>query len=268
VTLIEIVIASGISLIVSMAIASIYIYAVEQFVIMVEMNEAQENALWLSYHTKSSYMQAIDLDDLAATGASFLVPHTTTTAPAMGAAPDPANISGSTRWRLLSTFQREWGNGIPGDPNEQELLQTQVSMILPSQDRDEFGQGIVFFDMFTPDGLTPNPGFDDLFYDKVVQYDIGNLRSAGTGPNVRTESADFIITTRYHRSSQPLEWMWCSPNDPCAAAPNDAGWFDIRYDFNVTFRNNRALDDDENGNPLSAHGGIYYFRFVPPTLDL
>jgi prepilin-type N-terminal cleavage/methylation domain-containing protein len=60
-SLIELMITSAIGVIVSLAIASVFIFAMEQFTVLVESNTAQENNLMITYYLRTFLSQAVDV---------------------------------------------------------------------------------------------------------------------------------------------------------------------------------------------------------------
>jgi hypothetical protein len=259
-TLIEIMIASGISIVVSMGIAGIYIFAVQQFTILVNMNTAQENVLWLAYHTKSLMSQAVNLQDVE------------------GCTPDPSSIWGCIPDRTttnagtqvtVAAFQREWSVGWDGSGNTipSELVPTAIFFQQPSATVD----GRIFLDINTPVGGLITPGNDDIVYDRVVQYDLNTNIEPIYGFNQAT-GVEVTIATRYHRTTDELRMRWCTPS-PGAPAPgvgsctDGAAASDITMRFNVGLRNNHALEKTPSNQPRSIHGGIYYYRFIPPLFE-
>lgn len=248
-TLIEIMVASGISVVVSMGIAGIYIFAIQQFTILVNMNTAQENLLWMAYHTKNTMSQAVNV------------------APLTGCTPNPSSIVGCipsspVTGRLTSVsgntipvaiFQREWStNGIS------EILPTAIFFREPTATRE----GRITFDINTPEGQPLIAGADDIWYDQVVKYDIkltlGSIYGISQATGVKV-----MMATRYHRSSSDNK-RWCVPGDTAAGCIDGVSSSDVSMTFNVGLRNNFALDKTPSGQLRSIHGGIYYYRFIPP----
>lgn len=268
-TLIELMIASGISLVVSLGISGIFIYTVQQFTIMVEMNKAQENLLWMAYHSKSVLSQAVAIDGDATDPVFQAIDgevNDVNAAPigngATATAGSDANSFdlASGRRVLVADFFREWGT------NSSNLLQTQIVYQRPTPSEE----GIVFFDVNTPNGQAMTADFGDIFYDKVVQYDVQTLSTTLADGSNQMESAQINITTRYHKSTDQTRWNWCVPSLACAngsSSGNDASFVDLSMSLSVGFRNNRAMEKDASNKSLGIHGGIYYYRFQPPTVN-
>lgn len=250
-TLLEIMIASGISVIVSMGIAGIYIFAIQQFTILVNMNTAQENLLWMAYHTKNTMSQAVNIN------------------PSGGCTPWPGDVTGCIQsapagGRLTSatgatiavaSFQREWATeGVS------ELLPTTIFYREPMVNQE----GMVYFDINTPTGQPITAGLDDIFYGQIVQYNL-TLNAEPIYNIMQATGVTATITTRYHRSSGENK-RWCVPGDTAGDCNNGPPPSDITMTFNVGLRNNQALEKT-NGQPRSIHGGIYYYRFIPPLFS-
>lgn len=251
-TLLEIMIASGISVVVSMGIAGIYIFAIQQFTILVNMNTAQENALWMAYHTKNLMSQAIDVQ------------------PNGNCSPNPGSLvgciqnppTGVPRRRVTSSggpaitiasFQREWST-----TGASEILPTAIFYREPTATVD----GRITFDINTTPGQGLSPGDDDIWYDQVVQYDT-ELFIESIHANQQATGVKVIITTRYHRSTSG-EKRWCVPGDTASNCINGVSASDVTMTVNVGLRNNFALVKTSAGQSRSIHGGIYYYRFIPP----
>lgn len=254
-TLIEILIASGISVVVSLGIAGIYIFAIQQFTILVNMNTAQENVLWMAYHTKNTLSQAVNI---TTPGAPVAAPACAATncVPSTGSATGCiANHTSASDGSLqtVATFQREWSTGVTAS----ELLPTAIFFRRPTANVE----GRVTFDINTPVGLAIAPGNDDIFYDQVVQYDTC-LTSESIYSQNQATGVVVTITTRYHRSSAENR-RWCVPGDTAANCIDGVSASDITMRFNVGLRNNRALEKTGTQS-RSIHGGIYYYRFIPP----
>ncbi|MCB0348129.1 MAG: hypothetical protein KDD37_04800 [Bdellovibrionales bacterium] len=263
-TLIEIMVASGLSVVVSMGIAGIYIFAIQQFTILVNMNTAQENVLWMAYHTKNVMSQAVNLVDpvslnppspkcVVSVGAiNGCIPDFTTT----------TNTGGAAVISNVASFQREWSTGFnaAGVSIPSELLPTTIFLELPRPNTE----GRIYFDLNTTPGTVMTAGLDDISYGQVVKYDLRvNVESIyGT---FQFTGVDVDMATRYHRSSSDNK-RWCVPlpNDATGGCIDGVASSDVSMRFSVGLRNNKALVKTAAGQSRSIHGGVYYYRFIPP----
>ena len=59
--LIELLVVTAISSVVTLATSSLLIFSIEQFNILVQQHKTQENLLWASYHIRSYFSQAVNL---------------------------------------------------------------------------------------------------------------------------------------------------------------------------------------------------------------
>ncbi len=263
-TLIEIMIASGLSVVVSMGIAGIYIFAIQQFTILVNMNTAQENVLWMAYHTKNMMGQAVNIGDPAPANPGLL---TGCSVPASlgsvtGCIPTFTTATSATanNTTAIAAFQREWSVGFDAGGAQSELLPTAIFFRRPTADID----GRIYFDLYTTPGSAMSAGEDDIVYGQVVRYDmVPNVESIYGF--LQVTGVDVNIATRYHRSSSENK-KWCVPGDVAAACTSGVAASDVSMRFSVGLRNNRALEKTPgvNGQSRSIHGGIYYYRFIPP----
>lgn len=256
-------VASAISLTLALGISSIFVFALTQFRYIVSMNQAQENVLWLAYHTRNVMSQAIDIRTNCAVGGSTgcIINHTMSSHPGI-----PALVTAGVRNEsIVGWFNREWG------VTSSQIFSTAIVAIPPvnSQAGMVPMSGMVIFDLYSRfDTATASapivPGLEDIWFDGVVRYDID--ASSFNTPGNYLSSVNVTITTRYHKTLSAEDMNWCPP-DQVGNAGIGCGqtgqYRDLTEEVSVGLRNNFqhwAAGSDAEG----IHGKLYYFRYLPP----
>jgi hypothetical protein len=282
-------VAVGIGSIVALGVSTLFIFAVEQFTILVEQNNTEEEMLWASYHTRSFLSQAIELDVAGAgnprlttrssldwengTNMNFLneglvvqlYNSTDSFSPSAG---------GQSSLDLIAVFPRENGYataaGFPGS----QLYSTAIFFQRPTVGL----AGKLFFvvgSQTSGAGAIIDPGDDEIVYERLTEFVImTETVDPGSGP-VKAKSAEVTITGRYFRTSDRNRYAWCplslvSTNAACQGS----AFKDITMTINVGFRNNGLLEcaDVQTGCVSGSsyrerlHGGLYFFKMAVPPI--
>ncbi|MCB0394009.1 MAG: prepilin-type N-terminal cleavage/methylation domain-containing protein [Bdellovibrionales bacterium] len=284
-SLIELMVAVGIGTIVALGISTLFIFAVEQFTILVEQNNTEEEMLWASYHTRSFLSQAVQLQTRNAT-ATGGIDYTTPTFNNQGYvvrnydsqsffAGDVAGTSIPVD--LIAVFARENGfassAGFAGSSLYNSAIFFQRPLIgLP---------GKLYFIVGSPTsaaGGSMVPADDQIVYERIVEYAISTVDvpvSGGT-PNV-SKAATVTITGRYFRTSDRNRQLWCPSANSATAGCGNTVYRDITMTISVGFRNNALLNCADLANTVGCsgtdyrerlHGGLYFYKMaIPPIIN-
>lgn len=248
---------------VSLGLATIFIFSIQQFTMLVEKNEAEENHLWITYYTRLYLGQAVRVNDLKGS--------------------PPGNIAsggrGSIRTdfdvRALTTgneiipfgiFERE--NGI----RNSEFEATGIFLKgINSNAGDVYNRSYaIIFHLGCPSSpCLMNPDRNNLFYDRISRFEVldsafEDSNPGGTGGTNNLKNLTIRVSTRYFNTSN--QNLWCF--DESKGVNCTPHYRDITSDIQITLRNNilgrvtssaGGIERDER-----AHGGLYYyFPFLP-----
>ncbi len=301
-TLIELIVTIAIGLIVSAGIASVFVFAMQQFTILVEKNQAEENALLMNYYLRRFLSQAVDMNAMSAIDTSLL---------GSGSGqidinfellnPSQAGIaSGDTgAFTRFAIFNREaalyntGANQLPAGGSD--IRQTgiflrdtnsQANAILPDE-----SSGAIIFDIHTDPASPMVPSANDMFLTRlhnfrvqrvncngsngfaveVVNYANGNILKclpsgwAPAGGRFRVKTITVETVTRYFRSANKGMWNYRAPIGGPPAAP----YRDIIQTIKINMKNNGLTDQSltgRSGREERVFGSVYFYDyFIPST---
>jgi len=152
----------------------------------------------------------------------------------------------------IAIFLRE--NGGHQIPPRSDYIQTGVFYARPTPTTS----GVLFIDSAKAGNLSPK--YSGLFFDKVVEFSVGNFeRSLGSDPKLT--SVEVSITVRRFLSEKVGDWNFCPQMDisnavtGCTTA-NKASYKDVNLKTRVTFSNQIINEND----PRSVTPGTPYER--------
>lgn len=265
-SLIEVMIAAGIGTIVSAGIATVFIFALEQFTVLVEQNATEESLLWAAYNTRAYLSQAVDI---RVQDPPMPMPLN------VGAAPNYGRILrqfdsttvGAGTFNLIAGFQREVGDGSGGGASI--FRATSIWLVTPSatavgNSQQPWG-GILFF---SEGGA---PGLGDLWFDRISYFALQDVECTDPNPALCNgfpiKSATVVIRARYFKTVKKDQWFYRTSNPMPAGI---GGYRDIEMTVKVGFRNNILLGAGQSrvGGTTAErlHGGLYFFRMPLPPL--
>ncbi len=242
-------ISSGIGILVSLGMAAVFIFTVQQFTILIEKNEAEENHLWATYYTRLYLGQAVRVSPVAAApGASQLRRDfdARTHAPAGTTVP-------------FALFERE--NGI--NSSEFEATGIFIKGATPNG-ADEYERSYALIFDLGCNGVSPCnmvPARDDIHFSRISNFSVVRFEEV----NTNLKSIVIRLSTRYFNSIRRT--LWCYHTDTVSATC-EGSFRDVTSDLQITLRNNtlstNSLTGGAAGREERAHGGIYYyFPFLP-----
>ena len=283
----ELMVTVGIGSIVSLGASSLFVWAVDQFNVVVDRNVAEENLLWAAFHIRSHLQQAVALqvvDTQAQVRAT----------PVGGgpAAPAPQNPQGfilrsydSARSSggagggvpdgsvdLLARFWRE--NGVRNGA----LVESGVFFERPNRSAPgPFQRPGRLFVTTALDAAPFGPNIAGVWFDRIVEVRATTLSSLA--PDERAKSAQIKIIARYFNHNDKSIWAWCPGPRTVApqadeyigfsAACRVQGYRDLEFDVNVVFRNNLLTRASATGVPGGDRvlGNIYFYKTVMPIVN-
>lgn len=270
--MIELSIATAIGGLISLIVASVFIYAMEQFSILVEHNTAEENLLWSAYQTRSMLSQAVDLRVYNGD-----IPSNGNTNGWIRARYDSALQSGQTT--ALAVFARE--NQFSG--NLSNLVSTGIFAVAPTSlpsggaDGAPIG-GVMYFDPGREGNGVLSSTPDDVWFDRFSRIEIREVEcttpsGSSTDPVVcaagggqPAKSAVIVIKVRNFRTSNRGQWVW---QEPSAVTPGTTvgPYEESEMIIKVGFRNNVLGQSKVAGTGVDRlHGGLYFFRMPLPRV--
>jgi hypothetical protein len=248
-------VSSAIGIFVSLGIAAVFIFAIQQFTFLIEKNEAEENHLWASYYTRLYLGQAVRV--LSVNG-----PQPNPPAQGYLRSDFDARIHVPVNTVVpFAIFERE--NGITSS----EFRATGIFIKGANPNAaDTYDRSFaVIFDLgcnVNPCDMTPDR--NDLFFDRISRFQVVNFETEGAN----LKSVFIRLATRHFNSTNRQSWCFHTEG----AAGCTSSYKDISSDMQITLRNNslstNSLTGGVTGRDERAHGGLYYyFPFLPrPSL--
>ena len=288
-TLIELLITGLLSAVMSMAVASLLIFSIQQFNILIHQHKIEEEMLWASYHIRGFLSQAINIHEQVGTtcslpnnvGASmqdqgFIVENYT-------------NTCASTPMAVIAVFPRE--NAV--DVNRVNLFTTaifyQAARATASDGIPHSGK--LYFDVGEESGerIEFLPDETDIIYtglhsfevEDVEKMDVNNLlQNNGGSPTAITgvlaKSAKITLTFRYFLFANGENGQFYD-----YATTNSAtlAYRDVENVVHINFHNNIMIKCadvptgcDSSTSPTYKErifGNIYFYKMViPPEMIL
>lgn len=188
-------VTTTIGVIVSMGIASVFIFAMEQFTILVERNTAEENSLMTTYHLRNYLGQAVDVyavtrvdpvSILVLNGGGQIDYNFDLLTPQAGGASVGAADTGE--FARFAVFNREAGTyntGTGSMPNGGSVMRPTGIFV---KDTDAAGinpdasSGMVVFDINSTTG-TMVPGLSDLHYSRLHNLRVQRIPGTAAAAN-------------------------------------------------------------------------------------
>ncbi len=293
-SLVELMVAMGIGTIVSLGVSTLFIFAVEQFTILVEQNNTEEELLWASYHTRSFLSQAVGLrtpdpaipNEIEGAGdgpEGLNVNHFQVSgggAATQGvilenyiSSTDFDTAGNSLDIDLITLFPRE--NGFPtGSGNAFTGSKLFTSAIYFQ--RPTIGTAGKIYFIVGREGTGANlemfPTDNEIVYDKITEFDLTTDVVEGTpagNPEI-AKSASIRIVGRYFRTADRNLQVWCpgpgsDPSAPiygalCSPFSSRTNFRDIEMIVNVGFRNNALLQCSDVATGANCTGSANEYR--------
>lgn len=285
-TLPELMVTVGVGSIVSLGASSLFVWAIDQFNVIVDRNLAEENLLWASFHVRSHLQQAVALD-VVNTQAEVRA------TPVAGgpAAPAPQNPQGhilraydSARAAggagggavngtvdLISRFWRE--NGVRNGA----LAESAIFFERPNNTTAPFQRPGRLFLTTAQGGGPVGPGLSDIWFDRIVEVRVNTL--ASLAPDNRAKSAQIKLIARYFVKNDKARWAWCPSSRPSGPQADEfmgsttgclmQGYKDLEFDVNVVFRNNLLTRASASGVPGGDRvlGNLYFYKTIMPIIN-
>ncbi len=270
-SLVEVMVATGIGTIVSAGIAAVFIFAIEQFTVLVEQNAAEESLLWAAYNTRSFLSQAIDLEVHAADLTSSIP------AGQKGQVLSSYTSASDGTIKTLAIFNREMSTAAGATGSN--LFSTGVFFINPTTtpvagNQQPWG-GVLIFDMGSNTDNPMWPSLSDLWFDRISEFRIQDVECALPGQSgagcegSNAKSATVVIKARYFKNAKREQWIY-APTIPAGTVI--APYRDIEMTVKVGFRDNVLLNSAGSrvGSTTDErlHGGLYFFRMILPPLRM
>ena len=253
-TLIQMMIGVAIGAIVALGGASVLVFAIDQFQILVRKNQVEEDILWASYHSRTIMQQAVDLLTIRGTS---VIPANPGNGMIRGedriGIYDSGTYASDGTWDTLAIFFREGGDEINGS----RLFPTGVFFRRPNGRQS----GRLAIDL----GTAPGPltgGGASLTFDGLTQV---RLRvNSVAGENSPAREAVMTLSFRYWSSNRINDYNFCPAGPGCT--PNLTGRTDRNFDVRIGFRNNELMATSllGTGEKERLHGTMYYFPFRRP----
>jgi type II secretory pathway pseudopilin PulG len=286
-SLIELMVAVGIGGIVTLGIAGVFSYGIQQFQLLVDQNKTEESLLLASYYTRFYLTNALD------TGCGAVAPtwsfpnpqYQTPAANPQGRVHCALTDSTGGSWPvmmpntsgLFAIFFRESGGADATDPNGiaySDIRPSAVAFRPPCSTAtdatclaDPKSGRLYFVSAPAGGGLALTDG--GLWFDRLVDFAIqGTPRSSGNG---RLQSLDIHIIARYFKSTtgrRGYERFATNMSGQMTANGLQANYRDVDMVVSVGFRDN-ALGNSLTGmnQQERLHGGLYYFRTFLPQMN-
>lgn len=298
VTLVELMATAAIGAIVSMGIASVFIFAMQQFTVLVEKNAAEENALQITYYLRQYLSQAVDVNAVTAVGSSVAGGtgqidvnfRLLDTAFSGIGAPDTGQFA------RFAIFNREAGsynvasNAIPTAGSD--MRPTGIFIRDTNTNQNTFpdaSSGAVVFDFNTDSGvLIPQP--NDLFFSRIHDFQVQRVNCSGAGgyaaevvredtgqiltclPAGWTPGANewkiktitLVVHTRYFKTATKGDWNYRAPVGGGAFGP----YRDIVQTVKINFKNNTLTENSlvgGAGEEERVHGSLYFYDYMLPA---
>lgn len=301
VSLIELLVTVAIGLVVSGGIASVFVFAMQQFTILVEKNQAEEDSLRMNFYLRRYLSQAVDLNAVTtiSTGAfgggtgqidvdfELLVPSSS----------DMAGAGDSGAFARFAIFNREAAlfstgtNQLPAAGSEMR----QTGIFLKDTDADaptpDRRAGAMIFDIGTPHGSQMVPNVSDVFLTRlhnfrvqrvvcngvgggyaveVVNYATGHIEKclsstwAPGGQTFKVKTITLETFTRYFKTSNKDSWNFRAP----VGGGNVGPYYDLVQTIKINFKNNALTNQSLTSGPNKeerVHGSVYFYDFFIPA---
>jgi hypothetical protein len=249
----------------------VFVFAIEQFTVLVEQNAAEESLLWAAYNTRSFMSQAVDLEVHASPVSTSI------TFPAKGQILDSFTSASDGAIQTVAAFGREMSSAAGASSST--IFSTGIFFVNPSStpvgsNAQPWG-GVLIFDMGSAGGAGGAmwPTLGDLWFDRISEFKIQDVECAipgATGAGCigsNAKSATVIIKARYFKNAKRDQWIYGT-----AGAATVAPYRDIEMTIKVGFRDNVLLNSAGSrvGSTTDErlHGGLYFFRMMLPPLKM
>lgn len=274
-SLIEVMVAIGVSGTVLLVVTTLSMFAYYQFHNMKSRLEAETSANRLEYLFKSYLSQALNISGVvtlteasgmvatiadAATGQGQWLgdPNTTNTYNRM------SDIAGD--WLTLGVFVREAGTGPNGLP-----LPAAIWYRKPSPATS----GVIFFENIDgtamPAAVNMTPDYGDQFVSGVTNLEF-QRQDLGEAGALQLSSLRISFTLRYGiRHSQAAGQNWCPQADIAAAVAGcvtpGLNYREVTRNFEIVLRNNFRTANSITGGARETRtlGPLYFFRVINPA---
>lgn len=274
-SLVELMISVAIGAIIALGVSSVFIFAIEQFTIMTEINKAQENLLLAAFHTKNMLSQGVIMRGIAPSADPNTTPDILANVnPYYGQILTSYTPRSQGIARTLAIFAREDGSGAS------TLKPTGIFYYPPTATAGatDAASGRILFAIPAPPGgggsvvIDPNDLGQSVWFDGIVDFSIQSV-SLSTSPTAQysnlAEKAVIHIISRAFRDSNKTNWFYNVPSDTTKGTPTVA-FKDYDMTVEVGFRNNLLNYNQTlpNGSPAPQqylYGGVYFFKFINPV---
>lgn len=262
ITLIELTVTAAVGVIVTLGIASVFIFAMQQFTILVEKNTAEENSIQIAYYLKKYLSQAVDINAVdsvdpvfASTGNGtgqidvnfeLMIPSST----GIGAAD-------TGEFARLATFNREAAifntntnklTDINGNPSGGSSIRTTGIFIKDTQVDGaipDAQSGAVVFDV-NSDGAMMMPSVSDLYFTRLH-----NLRVQRTPcPGADGYAVEVVINSAFADNGVTLTCL------PAGWAPSPGRTYKIKTITFETFVRYFRSSIKSNWNYRAGDDGV------------
>lgn len=297
VTLVELLVTAAIGIFVSMGIASVFVFAMQQFTILVEKNAAEENALQITYYLRQYLSQAVDVNAVTAVGAAL--PGGTGQIDVNFRLLDQ-NFSGvgaadSGEFVRFAVFNREAGTynnaagGMPMGGSDLRKTAIFIKDTSPASSFPDASSGAVVFDFNTETGVIV-PEASDLFYSRIHDFQVQRVNCPGAGGlaaevveeasgrlwpclpagwapaggvTYKIKTITVVIATRYFKSATKGDWNYRAPVGGAPTAP----YRDIVQTVKINFKNNSLTQNSlvGRGSEERVHGSLYFYDYIMPA---
>jgi len=290
-TLVELMVSVAIGALVTLGIAMVFVYAVNQFNLLVDENDAEEQLLSASYFSRLYFSQAVTTQVGTVTDPIF----TDTSGNAVSTYADP--LKGTIACGMAFDANTDFNGTIATAAGAKPEDANQALVAVFRRENGDFSSGVgksyfvvtaVYFR--PPQGYPGNPGNQSGALTFVSGLTAANLNLANsTAGGVRldhissfridcsaapeTSNAQVVtinIGTRYFKDIDRSRWNYLPRSGGQAGPP--AGIPSYR---DVTFSTSIGLRDNNLGQSLTGltgqaellHGGVYYLKFSAPPIS-
>ncbi len=297
-------VSAAIGVVVSLGIASVFVFAIQEFTLLVEKNEAETNHLWTTYYTRLFLAQAVEVRPV--TGAQPVSVLTVAPNIGMGAVKIDFNarsVAQNASYVPFAVFQREAGTAASVLEATGIFIKTTNPAAVTDNPFDR-SYALTFDLGCNNNGLPANcvitPTRNDLYFDRISRFEVqtsagGCLQVETEGPTIapacvgantvygtsdKLKTITLYISTRYFKGTNRSRWYYHTGNVWLGGTPAGAGggvlvapanpaqFRDITSTLKVTLRDNvlstTSLTTGTTSREERAHGGIYYFMPIIP----
>ncbi len=285
-TLIESMISAVLIGLVLLGMASVYMFATNQFQTIVRKNAIEEEIMWITYYLKGMLSQSdslnvthhIDTDFTEAAGnnatldtSTIIKEYICNGCDSCGdhvcfTTPDP---------EAIAVFNRQTGYPDSGSLGGVEEMKYEASAIFFEAPRIESGGKLhIVYGGDERSGLSDNSGkviyeiksrtptatdirrFEkSIAFDNIVRF---NFESSQAGGSNRAAGASITFTSRYYLTNHPRDkHTYCFNSRESACITRDPYW-DIESSININFKNNHV------GDLTNDRGKLYFYKMIKP----